>query len=81
VSAIVRLEKGVDWAEGLSVLLTIQFSILVSVFNNLHKVHIFKKLTKNYEQLQRVTVVRDGSEMLIHPTDLVVGDVCLIDTY
>lgn len=52
---------GVDWTGGLSIVVAVQLSILVSVLNNLYKVHIFKKLTKNYEQLRKVTVVRDGS--------------------
>lgn len=81
VTAVVRLQRGVDWGEGLSILIAVQLSILVSVLNNLYKVHIFKKLTRNYEQLQRVTVVRGGAEMLVHPEDLVVGDICLVATH
>lgn len=61
VSSIVKLNVGVDWTGGLSIVVAVQLSILVSVLNNLYKVHIFKKLTKNYEQLRKVTVVRDGS--------------------
>jgi choline-glycine betaine transporter len=49
VSVAVNLRKGVDWAEGLSIIIAVQLSILVSVLNNLYKVHIFKKLTKSYE--------------------------------
>jgi magnesium-transporting ATPase (P-type) len=37
------------------------------------------ELTQNYEALKRVTVIRDGKEVLMHPREVVVGDICVLD--
>eukprot|EP00889_Picochlorum_renovo_P005023 jgi/Picre1/32053/NNA_007401.t1 len=68
-----------SWTEGVAIWVAVLVVSLVGAWNDWHKDKQFHKLNARKDVLD-IKVVRDGVETLIISTDIVVGDVVLLDT-
>jgi Ca2+-transporting ATPase len=68
----------VEWVEGVAILVAVVIIVLVSTINDLEMARQFKKLNQK-EQEQEVKVVRFGKPQLIHSSEVLVGDVVLLE--
>jgi len=71
-------EPGVEWVEGLAILIAIIIVVVVGAANDWQKERQFAKLNKKKEN-RLVNVIRSGKTMEISIHDLVVGDVMLLE--
>ncbi|OKL58574.1 hypothetical protein UA08_06275 [Talaromyces atroroseus] len=69
---------GVEWVEGVAILVAIIIIVLVSALNDFQKQHQFRRLNKK-QQDRNVKVVRAGRPQEISIHDVVVGDVVQIE--
>ena len=67
-------EPGVEWVEGLAILIAIIIVVVVGAANDWQKERQFAKLNKKKED-RRVQVIRSGQTIEISIYDVVVGDV------
>ena len=73
-----RSKGEVDWVEGIAISLAIFIVVIVGSLNNWQKARQFGSLNQN-EQPRLVKVIRDGGERLIPISQVVVGDVVLLE--
>uniref|UniRef100_A0A7S0WLK4 Cation-transporting P-type ATPase N-terminal domain-containing protein n=1 Tax=Chlamydomonas leiostraca TaxID=1034604 RepID=A0A7S0WLK4_9CHLO len=67
------------WVEGVAIWIAVIIVICVGAGNDWQKDRQFRKLNAQREAIQ-VKVVRGGAQVLVNNTDVVVGDVLLLDT-
>jgi Ca2+-transporting ATPase len=83
-AAVVSLIVGVyedpkkGWIEGCAILIAVIIVALVTAGNDYSKELQFRALEKTSEEAERTLVLRDGESEVIHPDDVVVGDVILL---
>ena len=87
VAALVSLTIGLyedpdhGWIEGTAILITIALVSLVTAGNDYSKELQFRSLEKSSQIADRTTVLREGRIMIINPTDIVIGDVVVLQVY
>ena len=67
------------WVEGVAIWVAVILVSMVGSVNDYQKELQFKKLNAEKDSIQ-VKVIRDGKEQLVPNTDIVVGDVMVLDT-
>ncbi|CAK7212506.1 plasma membrane calcium [Sporothrix eucalyptigena] len=73
-----RGDPGVEWVEGVAILVAVVIIVLVGSINDWEKLRQFKKL--NRKQLQRdVIVIRSGAPRLVSISEVLVGDVVSLE--
>ncbi|DBB18563.1 hypothetical protein WJX82_010215 [Trebouxia sp. C0006] len=72
-----REEKA--WTEGVAIWVAVLVVSLVGAGNDYQKDKQFKKLNAQKDKLE-VKVIRDGEQILVENTEVVVGDLLLLDT-
>jgi len=84
IAAAVSLTVGLiedprnGWIEGTAILVTIVLVSLVTAGNDYSKELQFRALEKSSEGTDRTTVLRDNSYRITHPSDVVVGDIVVL---
>eukprot|EP01041_Mallomonas_annulata_P002779 gene2779-5472_t len=84
VAAVVSLSVGLfedpknGWIEGTAILVTVALVSLVTAGNDYSKELQFRALEASSQGADRTTALRDGSYMMLHPSDLVVGDIIIL---
>jgi Ca2+ transporting ATPase len=71
---------GYDWIEGVAILMAVVIVTQVSAINDLQKEKKFARLQDENQRRKAVTVVRDGTRNIVHPTEVLVGDLVEIAT-
>ncbi|KAH9826640.1 calcium-translocating P-type ATPase [Teratosphaeria destructans] len=71
-------EGGVDWIEGVAIIVAIVVVVLVGALNDWQKERQFVKLNKKKDD-RTVNVIRSGKTQEINIHDLLVGDVLLVE--
>ncbi|CAM9679931.1 unnamed protein product [Ascophyllum nodosum] len=66
------------WIEGVAILIAVLIVALVTASNDYSKELQFRALEKSSEEEDRAMVLRDGEISMLHPKDLVVGDVVVM---
>lgn len=67
------------WSEGVAIWVAVLVVSLVGAFNDWNKDRQFQKLNAQKDVID-VKVIRDGQQLTVPNTDVVVGDVMLLDT-
>lgn len=70
--------KGLDWIEGLAIILAVVVVVLVTAFNDWSKERQFRGLKKTVDKQHTFNVVRDAETTPLIVADIVVGDICII---
>ncbi|CAN0230914.1 unnamed protein product, partial [Ectocarpus sp. 12 AP-2014] len=80
VSLIIGLidHPDIGWIDGVAILMAVLIVALVTAGNDYSKELQFRALEKTSEEGVRVMVLRDGASQLVHPEELVVGDVVVM---
>eukprot|EP00903_Cladosiphon_okamuranus_P006006 g5926.t1 len=80
VSLIIGMIEHPDtgWIDGVAILIAVLIVAVVTAGNDYSKELQFRALEKTSEEGNRSMVLRDGVEQLIHPQELVVGDVVIM---
>lgn len=71
-------ESEAGWIEGAAILLSVICVVLVTAFNDWSKEKQFRGLQSRIEQEQKFTVIRNGQQVQIPVSELVVGDIAQI---
>lgn len=66
------------WIEGVAILVAVVVVVLVTAFNDWQKERQFRGLQDKIEQEHKFDVIRDGKDMKIAVSDIVVGDICQV---
>uniref|UniRef100_A0A7S2R848 P-type Ca(2+) transporter n=1 Tax=Mucochytrium quahogii TaxID=96639 RepID=A0A7S2R848_9STRA len=82
-SAVVSLFLGLviekdythGWIEGASILVSVSIVLNVAAITDYSKAYEFRQQQMELDNSKKVQVIRYGESMIIHPRDLVVGDV------
>eukprot|EP00752_Nemacystus_decipiens_P003489 g3222.t1 len=80
VSLIIGMLEHPDtgWIDGVAILIAVLIVALVTAGNDYSKELQFRALEKTSEEGHRSMVLRDGVSQLVHPQELVVGDVVVM---
>ncbi|CAM9198079.1 unnamed protein product, partial [Ectocarpus fasciculatus] len=79
VLGLVSTEHGDEgWIEGAAILIAVFIVANVSAGNDYTKELQFRALEASSQQDERTSVVRDGTTQRVNPTELVVGDIILL---
>eukprot|EP00904_Undaria_pinnatifida_P005265 jgi/Undpi1/1869/HiC_scaffold_12.g05256.m1 len=80
VSLIIGIieEPASGWIDGVAILIAVLIVALVTASNDYSKELQFRALEKTSEETNQTMVLRDGTTQLIHPEELVVGDVVVM---
>ena len=70
--------KGLDWIEGVAIIVAVVVVVLVTAFNDWSKERQFRGLKKSVDQQHTFSVVRDAQTLQLVVAEIVVGDVCVI---
>lgn len=68
----------IGWIEGTAIFIAVFLVSNISAGNDYSKELQFRALESSSQQDQRTSVLRDGQVELINPSELVVGDVCVL---
>jgi len=63
------------WIEGFAILLAVAIVVIVQAVNDLKKEKEFQKLNEEVENGKRITIIRDGKELFLNNSKVVVGDI------
>lgn len=77
--AIEAEREDAAWTEGVAIWVAVAIVSLVGAGNDWHKDRQFQKLNAQRDAIE-VKVVRGGSQMMVANTDIVVGDLMMLDT-
>ncbi|CAN0268184.1 unnamed protein product, partial [Laminaria digitata] len=66
------------WIDGVAILIAVLIVALVTASNDYSKELQFRALEKTSEETNQTMVLRDGTTQMIHPEELVVGDVVVL---
>ena len=70
--------KGLDWIEGLAIIVAVVVVVLVTALNDWSKERQFRGLKTSVNKQHTFCVVRDAQTTELAVADIVVGDVCVI---
>jgi len=70
--------KGLDWIEGVAIIVAVVVVVLVTAFNDWSKERQFRGLKRNVDRQHTFCVIRDAQTTQLVVADIVVGDVCVI---
>jgi len=70
--------KGLDWIEGVAIIVAVVVVVLVTAFNDWSKERQFRGLKKSVDQQHTFSVVRDAQTLQLVVAEIVVGDICVI---
>ena len=73
-----EVERSKGWIEGTAILISILVVTLVGSINNYQKAKKFEEMEAE-QAVQDVQVMRDGAEVTIKSTEIVVGDILVIE--
>lgn len=73
------LSSSVEWVEGVAILVAVSIVVLVGSVNDWQKELQFKKLNEKKDD-RMINCIRNGQRMTLNTKDLVVGDVCVLET-
>jgi magnesium-transporting ATPase (P-type) len=68
----------IGWIEGTAIFIAVFLVSNISAGNDYSKELQFRALESSSQQDQRASVLRDGQVELINPSELVVGDICVL---
>ena len=68
------------WIEGLAILISVIVVVIVTAFNDYSKERQFRGLQNRIEGEHKFSVIRQGEVKQISVSDIVVGDICQVDT-
>lgn len=71
-------ESDAGWIEGVAILLAVIIVVLVTAFNDYTKEKQFRGLQAKITDQQKVAVIRNGEQVEMLTSELVVGDICQI---
>ena len=72
-------EEGTAWIEGAAILAAVVLVTLVTSLNEYSQEKQFRKLNKRAEDRQ-IIVIRNGKQSQINISEVVVGDICVLNT-
>ena len=72
--------KEYDWIEGVAILMAVLIVTQVTAVNDFQKEMKFAKLQEENKRQKAVTVIRDGIANIMHPSEVLVGDIVEIAT-
>lgn len=72
--------KSYDWIEGVAILMAVVIVTQVSAINDYQKEKKFARLQEDNQKRKAVTVLRDGTRNIMHPSEVLVGDLVEIAT-
>ena len=67
--------RATAWIEGFAILLAVAIVVIVQAVNDLKKEKEFQKLNEEVENGKRITIVRDGKDLFLNNSKVVVGDI------
>jgi len=70
--------KGLDWIEGVAIIVAVVVVVLVTACNDWSKERQFRGLKSNVDRRHTFCVVRDAQITQLAVADIVVGDVCVV---
>ena len=70
--------KGLDWIEGVAIIVAVVVVVLVTALNDWSKERQFRGLKASVNRQHTFSVVRDAQTTQLVVADIVVGDVCVI---
>eukprot|EP00760_Papus_ankaliazontas_P027794 PhM_4_TR3447/c0_g1_i3/m.21923/K05850/ATP2B; Ca2+ transporting ATPase, plasma membrane len=73
-----KVERSTGWIEGTAILISMAVVVLVGAGNNYQKAKKFEELEKQ-QTIRMVQVIRDGVERTVDSTEVVVGDIIIIE--
>lgn len=71
-------EKSVAWVEGFAILVAVLVCSLVASTNDYKKSLKFNELFEEEQAKKEVEIIRSGKKLVIHPEELVVGDLVVL---
>lgn len=67
--------RSTAWIEGFAILLAVAIVVITQAANDLKKEQEFQKLNEEVENGKRITIIRDGNELFINNSLVIVGDI------
>jgi Ca2+ transporting ATPase len=67
--------RSTAWIEGFAILLAVAIVVIVQAVNDLKKEKEFQKLNEEVENGKRITIVRNGQDLFLNNSEVVVGDI------
>ncbi|KAJ3201988.1 hypothetical protein HDU82_007683 [Entophlyctis luteolus] len=77
-SAFAEQKDPLGFVDGLVIILAVFVIVMISAVNDFRKQTQFHELSNFSNSLAKVQVIRDGANAHVKPTDLLVGDVCVL---
>ena len=74
-----EVERSTGWIKGVAILISVQVVTLIGAVQNYNKAKKFEEMEAE-QAIKQVSVFRDGKECTIDSTELVVGDVLILET-
>eukprot|EP00760_Papus_ankaliazontas_P014433 PhM_4_TR16080/c6_g1_i1/m.38354/K01537/E3.6.3.8; Ca2+-transporting ATPase len=74
-----EVDRSKGWIEGTAILISVSVVVLVGAGNDYQKAKKFEEIAKK-QSIKMVQVIRDGHQITIDSTELVVGDVMVLET-
>ncbi len=71
-------ESHASWIEGLAIMVSVVVVVLVTAFNDYSKERQFRGLQNKIESEHKFAVIRNGNQLVIPTTELVVGDIAQV---
>lgn len=71
-------DRSHSWIEGFAILVAVAVCSMVAAVNDYQRELQFQQLNKVADNKKLFTVVRDGENMELHHSDLMVGDVVIV---
>jgi Ca2+ transporting ATPase len=71
-------ESEAGWIEGVAILVTVVFIVLLTSFNDWRKERQFRGLKSKIESEHKFATIHEGEMMQIPVGELVVGDICQV---
>jgi len=70
--------NGLEWIEGLAIIVAVVVVVLVTALNDWSKERQFRDLKSSVSRQHTFCVVRDAQPTQLAVADIVVGDICVI---
>jgi Ca2+-transporting ATPase len=74
-----EVERSTGWIEGTAIIISILVVTLTGSIQNYNKAKKFEEMERQ-QSVKNVSVIRDGKEITIESTELVVGDIMILET-
>ena len=68
------------WVEGFAILMVVAIIVFVSGTVGYSKIKKFQELQEIHKNRAKITIKRDDAERSVHPSEIMVGDIFLLDT-